>query len=268
MKIIQINKVKVNIFEEDELREKLGMIEKDINLVITYQRTFPELLQDDIEGFVINSRTLHSQLNIRQDFSDWIKKQLTNLESEKEKDYTLLKGNCTTMRPNASIDYILTLDLAKEICMVTGVAPRTNKETKQLSKIVRTYFIIMEKTLRNYENWILTREPEKDGANIMRSHIASWCDRNNYDKTLKKFYTREFNLLNESLVGLDAQGIKCEIGYKDKQTREHLLELENRALSFLQDLNISLLDVDMSFEERTEIIKRTCDNKYANLKRI
>jgi len=172
------------------------------------------------------------------------------------------------MRPNASIDYILTLDLAKEICMVTGVAPRTNKETKQLSKIVRTYFIIMEKALRNYKQWILTREPEKDGANIMRSHIANWCDRNNYDKTLKKFYTREFNLLNESLVGLNAQGIKYEIGYKDKQTREHLLELENRALSFLQDLNISLLDVDMSFEERSNIIKITCDTKYSKLKRV
>jgi len=268
MKTIQINKVKVIIFEEAELKEKLGMSRENISSILEYQRIFPELLQDDIEGFIIDARKLHNQLKLQKDFSDWIKIQIKNLDLEEEKSYTTLKGNCTTMRPNASIEYYLTLDCAKDICMTVGSSNRTNKETKDISKMVRNYFKVMEKTLRNYEKWQATREPEKDGANVMRSHIANWCDRNGYDKTLKKFYTREFNLLNESLVGLDAQGIRCEIGYKDKQTREHLLELENSALAFLQDLNISLLDADMSFEDRSNIIKITCDTKYSKLKRV
>ena len=87
MKIVQINKVKVNIFEEQELREKLGMVEKDIALVTTYQKTFPELLQDDIEGFIINARTLHQQLKLQKDFSDWFKNQIKNLDLEEEKSY-------------------------------------------------------------------------------------------------------------------------------------------------------------------------------------
>lgn len=110
MKTIQINKVKVNIFEEEELKEKLGMIEKDINLIITYQRTFPELLQDDIEGFIIDARKLYNQLKLQQDFSHWIKNQIKNLDLEEGISYTFLKTNCTVTSPNASIEYYLTLD--------------------------------------------------------------------------------------------------------------------------------------------------------------
>ena len=62
MKVVQINKIKVKIFEEDELREKLGMSEQNVQLVDTYQRLFPELLQDDIEGFIIDARKLYNQL--------------------------------------------------------------------------------------------------------------------------------------------------------------------------------------------------------------
>ena len=260
MKIVQINKMKVNIFEEQELKEKLGMEQKDIELVSTYQRTFPELLQDDIEGFVINTRTLWEKLNEGAEYSTWFKRRSNKLKLVENVDYASI-DTCVKREKGGTIlkEKYVTLDVAKDIAMLSGT---------DIGNEVRKYFKVMEKTLRNYEKWIATREPEKDGANVMRSHIASWCDRNGYDKTLKKFYTREFNLLNESLVGLDAQGIKYEIGYKDKQTREHLLEMENKALSFLQDLNISLLNADMSFEDRSNIIKITCNTKYPKLKRV
>lgn len=50
------------------------------------------------------------------------------------------EGNNATL-----IGYDLTVELAKEICMVAGVAPRANKETKELSKKARQYFIQVEK---------------------------------------------------------------------------------------------------------------------------
>ena len=43
------------------------------------------------------------------------------------------------------------LDIAKEICMVVGVAPRTNEETKKLSKQVRKYFIECERRLKQLQ---------------------------------------------------------------------------------------------------------------------
>ncbi|MBY6838821.1 antA/AntB antirepressor family protein [Clostridium botulinum] len=148
MKTIQRNKIKFKVFEEDELKHRLEMNKEDIETVLAYQDKFPELMIENGEGFCINARTLHKRLELQQDFSHWIKKQIETIEGELEKDYTSLKTNCTTMRPKASIEYYLTLEFAKEICMVVGVAPRTNKDTKRLSKIVRKYFILMEKTLK------------------------------------------------------------------------------------------------------------------------
>ena len=91
----------------------------------------------------VSARELHEGLKVQQDFSDWIKKQLDNVNAIEEIDFTLLKGKSSGGRP--STEYILTTDIAKEICMVVGVAPRTNPETKELSKQFRIYFIEAEK---------------------------------------------------------------------------------------------------------------------------
>ena len=96
---------------------------------------------------LVDGRELHETLKVQQDFSDWIKKQLENVDAIENEDFTLLKGKSGGGRP--SVDYILTLDTAKEICMVVGAAPRTNEETRQLSKVVRKYFIQCEKALHN-----------------------------------------------------------------------------------------------------------------------
>lgn len=278
MKIVQINKVKVSIFQEQELKEKLGMCEKDIELVTTYQRTFPELLQDE-NGFCIDGETLCEQLGVRDDFNNWLLRETKGKEGKLIK-YKCIENTdfiCDWENPNAkftkediknmspqqrSANKIknkikLTLECAKKIAM---------RQNNNKGDMVCNYFILMEKTLRNYEKWVAIRNPEKQNANAMKSHIAKWCDKNGFDKSLETFYTREFNLLNESLTGFNAQGIKNYLKYKDIQTREHLDCSINSALDFLQKLNISLLDANMSFEERTRIIKITCDTQYSDLK--
>ncbi|QEK12592.1 hypothetical protein FQB35_09780 [Crassaminicella thermophila] len=57
MRVAKINDVKVKVFEKKELIEKLGFTEEDAKLVMKYQKTFPELLQDGVEGFVIDAET-------------------------------------------------------------------------------------------------------------------------------------------------------------------------------------------------------------------
>jgi phage anti-repressor protein len=265
MKTIQINKVKVRIFEENELREKLGINKDNIDLILEYQREFPELLQDDIEGFIIDARKLHNKLKLQKDFSDWFKTQIKNLELEEEKSYTTLKGNCTTMRPKANIEYYLTLDCAKDICMTIGSSNRTNKETKEISKMVRNYFKVMEKTLRDYEKWNTVRIPERKNANIMRSKIAEWCVKNKYDVN-DGSYSREFNMINIAVTGKTALGIKLKLGYSDKQTREHLETKKNEIIDKMQEINITLLELNMSFEDRTKFIEDKCSNEYNDLK--
>lgn len=258
MKVVQINKIKVKIFEEDELREKLGMSEQNVQLVDTYQRLFPELLQDDIEGFIINSRTLWEKLNEGAEYSTWFKRRSNKLKLAENVDYSSIDTSVKREKGGTILkEKYVTLEVAKDIAFLSGTS---------IGKEVRDYFKLMEKTLRDYENWKNVREPEKQNATVMKLHIANWCDRNGYDKTLENFYQREFNLLNESLTGLNAQGIKNYLKYKDIQTREHLDCNINSALDFLQKLNTSLLDSNMSFEKRGRIIKTTCTNQYGNLK--
>src|SRR5574344_673021 len=278
MKIVSINKTKVKVFEEEDLVEKLKMKREDVKLVLEYQRKFPELLQDDRSGFVIDGEKLCNQLDVKSNHNDWL------LRITKGKEGKLIKYNC-----KENIDYIndwrnpnvnfttdeiknmspqqrsrhgiknkilLTLECAKKIAL---------RQNNTMGDLVCDYFILMEETLRNYENWTSIREPEKDGWNIMRQYVKEWCIRNGYDESLSGFYSREANMLNKNLTGKSASEIKSHLGFNDIVTRDHLDSETNKAISELQNINISLLLANLDFDTRSNIIKTTCESKYPHL---
>lgn len=87
----------------------------------------------------VNSRELHIALEIKKDFSNWIKSQISVLGLEENIDFIklALKGERKSYGlPSTKIDYIITTDTAKHISM----ASRTPK-----GKEVRAYFIEVEK---------------------------------------------------------------------------------------------------------------------------
>lgn len=96
---------------------------------------------------LVSARELYIGLKYdisKGNFTHWIEKQLKDIDAVENVDFTRFvfknEGN------NANItDYVITTDIAKEICMVVGVSPRTNAETKSLSKEFRRYFIECEK---------------------------------------------------------------------------------------------------------------------------
>lgn len=109
-------------------------------------QTIPSLINIDVnenQEPVVSGRELHKGLKVEKAFSTWIQSQLESVDAIENIDFFPLKEESNGGRP--SIDYILKLDIAKEICMVTGVVPRTNEETKKLSKQFRKYFIQVEK---------------------------------------------------------------------------------------------------------------------------
>lgn len=259
MKIVQINKMKVRIFEEDELREKLGMKQQDIKLVLKYQRTFPELLQDDSKGFINSARKLYLELGLNESqWSRWNKKNIVDSKFFKEnEDWKVLDMESTTLKGGQiAKDYTVTIEMAKHLCM---------KVDNVNGHDFRQYFIIIEKTLRNYEKWVEVRIPERKNSNIMRSKIKEWCIKNKYDVN-EGSYAREFNMINQAVVGTTALGIKLKLGYSDKQTREHLETKKNEIIDKMQEINITLLELNMSFEDRTKFIEDKCSNEYNDLK--
>jgi phage anti-repressor protein len=102
-----------------------------------------EIIKQQINNETVNSvsaRNLHNELGVKKDFSSWIKAQFKRGFFEENIDYVVFtqKGeNLKGGRP--SIDYIVTLDTAKEIAMMSGT---------QKGKEVRNYFIEVEKRFR------------------------------------------------------------------------------------------------------------------------
>lgn len=90
-------------------------------------------------GAEINSadaRELHAFLNSEQQYADWIKNRITQYGFIENQDY-IVKTTHTGRRPRK--EYFVTLDMAKELCMV---------ENNDKGKEARLYFIKCEKELQ------------------------------------------------------------------------------------------------------------------------
>lgn len=161
-------------------------------------------------------------------------------------------------RNGISTEYKLTLDIAKQLCMI---------ENNDLGKLCRKYFITIETALRDYKEWNIIRNPEKQKYNEMTSSIKQWCIRNGFDSELKTFYTREADGINLRLTGSVAQSLRVIHNCKDGITRDRLDIETNSAILKLEEYNIMLLDSDMDFESRMNLIDKMCKNKYSHLKK-
>lgn len=269
MKTKTIKGIKVKVFEELELIEKLNLTKEKANLVLKYQSVFPELLQG-IDGF-IDGETLCKELGVKDNYNTWLLGE-TRLDSKghiksqgklikyrciEGKDYEVGESQSQNRNKCSKNIIKLTVNCAKKIAM---------RQNNEMGDLVCDYFILMEEAVRDYENWNVSRGIEKDGWNRMTKCIEDWCKRKGLDYTIRQFYIREANLLNESLLGFPAIEINWMLKNNDKLTRNHLTTQINNAINFLQELNCSLLFADMEFQERKQIVETTCKNKYSNLK--
>ena len=86
---------------------------------------------------VVYGKDLHKKLEVKTDFSTWVKRRFNECDATENEDYEvfLISGeNSNGGRPQ--IDYIIKLDIAKEMAMLE----RNNK-----GKQIRRYFIEVEK---------------------------------------------------------------------------------------------------------------------------
>jgi anti-repressor protein len=88
---------------------------------------------------VVDARDLHQFLGLKRQFADWIKTWISKDMWEENIDYSIASrqrdGSTEPLSANR-VDYILTLDMAKELCMLS--------ETEQ-GKKMRKYFIEIER---------------------------------------------------------------------------------------------------------------------------
>lgn len=96
-----------------------------------------------------NARELHAFLEVKRDFSNWIKDQIQKYDFVENEDFVKISSEITLTNfgerdipekfGQAKIDYFLTLDMAKELAMVS----RTAK-----GKEARKYFIECERVAK------------------------------------------------------------------------------------------------------------------------
>lgn len=139
------------------------------NLIIFQDEQLIPVSENEDGEVTVNARNVYEFLKVQQDFSDWIKKQLDMIGAAENKDFVT---NPFKRERQILIEYALTLDTAKEICMIAGVAPRTNEETKKLSKQARQYFIAVEKAWNSPE-MIMKRALEIANRNVEKLKLKN-----------------------------------------------------------------------------------------------
>lgn len=87
----------------------------------------------------VDARELHAFLEIGKDFSTWISEKINTYGFIAGSDYSPISGNNTGLRGQPKKEYLLSLNCAKELCMLAN-----NAKGKQ----ARQYFIRCEEALK------------------------------------------------------------------------------------------------------------------------
>lgn len=88
----------------------------------------------------VNARELHQKLGSKQDFSTWIKNRIEKYGFVESQDFEVFHKIMENLNGGRSrIEYALSLDMAKELCMV---------ENNDAGRKIRKYFIDMENEAR------------------------------------------------------------------------------------------------------------------------
>lgn len=117
--------------------------QQEVNMTNHLIPTFVGIINHQPQN-VVNARELHQYLEVGRDFSTWIKNRIEDYQFQDNIDYSPILGNQVTKRlfggNQRQIDYHLTLNMAKELCML---------ERNEKGRQARRYFIEMENRAQN-----------------------------------------------------------------------------------------------------------------------
>ncbi|ELU0349461.1 antA/AntB antirepressor family protein [Campylobacter coli] len=158
-----------------------------------------QIYNDKTIGAEINSanaREIFQFLNSEQEYSNWIKNRISHYNFIENQDY-IIELVYTKGRPRK--EYYVTLDMAKELCMV---------ENNEKGRQARCYFIECEKRLKNLEQ-------EKMQKLAFHQSLG-------YKSQLKQQKEHYENKIKALKYDLEK---KKELSFKRKLSQKELLEL-------------------------------------------
>ena len=102
---------------------------------------FSNVTLGDEQQLGVNARDMHAALEVKTDFSDWIKRRIKQCKFEENYDFVVfLKKEENLFGGRPTTEYIISLDMAKHL----GMMEKSDKGHE-----IRKYFIEQEKIARN-----------------------------------------------------------------------------------------------------------------------
>lgn len=241
------NNLKKGNFDRKEL-SLYGLKYEEIDVILTYQKSLP-ILQE--EGNWINTRNLYEQLLVKKHYTEWFDNIINQLDLEEDITYKTtfhFKGNRSNVK---TTEYFVDLENAKEIAMIAGIGNRINKETKEISKIARRYFIYIDKAFKNRVEWNLDRDDTLIKCKTLRGAIIKYSS--NLSETRPTYYNNnfisEFCLLNEVIIGMSASQYRRLKGLnKNTPIRNTFTEKELELVHILEQYDSDLIVIQNEFD--------------------
>lgn len=142
---------------------------------------------------LVSARELHEGLGLKKQFTDWVKQNFKEFEEGEDFVFTPGSVNMPNGGTKAIQDYALTLDMAKQLCMMSH---------SELGKKYRKYFIELEK------KWNDPQEVVKRGYTILQNENAKIKIENNEMKPKALFADAVSTSKTTVLVGELAKILK------------------------------------------------------------
>ncbi|KDN09400.1 AntA/AntB antirepressor domain protein [Gilliamella apicola] len=217
----------------------------------------------------VSAKQLHHFLGVGRDFSTWIKGRIEQYGFIENDDYVVfdspelvnqsIKNKQLNKRETVrggdrrSIDYHLTLNMAKELAMI---------ENNEKGRAIRKYFIRCEEHLKEIAPAIQKKALNRLKARLeVADYSRPMCDAlTEQRKALGKsanntVFTNEFDMINRIVLGTTSSKYK-KANNLTGNIRDHLNEFELNHIAYLENANITLIHIGYDYHQRkAELIK-------------
>lgn len=181
---------------------------------------------------LVSARELHEGLEVKSKFTDWIKNRINKYDFEENEDYTIINEVSKNLEGSRMVnreqqDYIITTDMAKELCMV---------ENNELGRQYRKYFIECEKKLKQLQTPSYMIEDPIERAMV-------WIEEQKQKKLLQQQNQEQQLLLEEQQPKVefydDVAGSKDAVAMKEVAKVLGIKGMgRNKLFKFLRDKKI------------------------------
>lgn len=121
----------------------------------------------NLTQLTVDARALHSVLEVKCDFSSWIKRRISKYSFKENEDFEVfIKSEENPLGGRAAIEYRLSIDMGKELAMV---------ENNERGRMVRRYFIECERRLLETPAPALPALSTVEGRRTLNSLVREWA---------------------------------------------------------------------------------------------